>query len=115
MSLAPVTPHAILDQERWYVQAEYRFSDLVQAAFYYSYLFDRQDQAKVDAGEMPAHGSYMKDWSTSLRFDLTDAWLLKLEFHYVDGTAQVYAIENQNYPDLKRFWTLFAAKTTVTF
>jgi hypothetical protein len=57
----------------------------------------------------------MKDRAIALRFDITDSWLFKLEAHHFDGTAQVYALENKKHPQLKRFWTLLAAKTTVTF
>ena len=115
MSAAPVIPHTTLDQERWYTQVEYRFSDLVQVAAYYSYLYDANDAQKAAAGLIPDHGSYMKDKAIALRFDITDSWLFKLEAHHFDGTAQVYALENKKHPQLKRFWTLLAAKTTVTF
>ena len=114
-NLAPIIPHSSLDQIRWYGQLEYRLSDYVQIATYYSYLYDKNDAEKVLTGAIPGHSAYMKDFAMSLRFDITDSWLLKLEAHYFDGTAQVYAIENKNHPNLERFWTLLGAKTTVTF
>ncbi len=115
MSKAPLIPHSILDQDRWYIQLEFRLNSFIQTASYYSYLLDNNDQRKVQSGELDAHSAFMKDWAFSIRFDLTESWLLKLESHFIDGTAQVYAIENKSSPNLQRFWTLFAAKTTVTF
>ena len=57
----------------------------------------------------------MKDTAISVRFDINDYWLIKLEGHFVDGTARVYETLNKDNPYLERYWTLFGAKTTLTF
>ena len=48
----------------------------------------------------------------SLRYDVTDQWLWKLEGHFIDGTADLDSARNQ---DPTRYWGLFLLETTVRF
>ena len=51
------------------------------------------------------------------RYDLTPNWLLKLEGHYMRGTAGLSSALNSNLPldRLARDWTVFMVKTTAFF
>ena len=61
----------------------------------------------------------------TLRLDVNDYWVLKLEGHAINGTASTIlsGVGDYNYGslqteptvDLKRDWALFLAKSTVAF
>jgi hypothetical protein len=48
-----------------------------------------------------------------LRYDLTEHWLIKAEWHGVQGTYGVFDVDNPNGTD--DYWQMFALKTTVDF
>jgi hypothetical protein len=50
--------------------------------------------------------------AASLRFDVNDHWLWKLEGHFIDGAAELDSTYN---PNPKRYWGMFLLRTTVTF
>jgi hypothetical protein len=56
--------------------------------------------------------AWQRDATATLRFDVNDRWLWKVEAHVIDGTADLFATRN---PDPERWWGLFLVKTTVTF
>jgi hypothetical protein len=112
------------------VQASYRFSDWLQMATYLSIQFDpdcRDGLNGTNCGDyapdlqnnpeqlQPRHDAWQKDLAVSLRFDVNDYWLIKLEGHFIDGTARVYETLNPDKDYLERYWTMFGAKTTLTF
>ena len=100
-------PHTTLSQERFYLQASYRFSDLFEAATYYSVQYDpenRNSRGFVN-GAQSEYGPNIigeqllfldEDLAVSLRFDINYNWLVKLEGHVVDGTAVLYRIDNKD-------------------
>lgn len=97
--------------ERFYVLAAWRFSGLVQPGFYYAALFP-------EAGERGgSRENYQHDFAASLRLDLHRHWLLKLEAHYLRGTAYLSPALNDGTPraSLTRDWVLLLAKTTLFF
>ena len=121
-------PHTTLSQERFYLQASYRFSDLFEAATYYSVQYDpenRNSRGFVNGAQSEygpndnigfnSYSGWTKDLAVSLRFDINYNWLVKLEGHVVDGTAVLYRIDNKDKEELERFWTFFGIKTTLTF
>ena len=102
-------PHTTLSQERFYLQASYRFSDLFEAATYYSVQYDPENRnsrgfvngAQSEYGPndnigLNSYSGWTKDLAVSLRFDINYNWLVKLEGHVVDGTAVLYRIDNKD-------------------
>ncbi len=122
-------PNSFLNQESFYVQASYRFSDWMQMAAYYSVQFDPDcrdglngtgcdyapDLQNNPEQLQPRHDAWQKDLALALRFDVNDYWLIKLEGHFIDGTARVYETLNPDKDYLERYWTMFGVKTTLTF
>ncbi|MEE2959398.1 MAG: hypothetical protein VYA34_01545 [Myxococcota bacterium] len=120
-----------LNQERWYVQLSYRFTDWFEAATYLSVQndptcrngdLDCKDLAGnriygngIDELLQPHYNAFSKDLALSMRFDITDYWLFKIEGHLIDGTIMVGEKDNPDNPYLERYWTIFGLKTTVTF
>jgi hypothetical protein len=58
------------------------------------------------------HFAYQRDLAATVRLDVNDHWLWKLEGHFIDGTADLPPAAN---PSPERYWGLFLLKTTVTF
>ena len=114
-STAPLlVPKSDADSERFYAMAARRLSPDLMAGAYYSVLF-------ADAGDRGGHDTmrfaqpfyaWQRDAAATLRWDVNDHWLWKIEGHFIDGAADLDLAEN---PGPHRYWGLFLLKTTVTF
>ncbi|HET9314204.1 MAG TPA: hypothetical protein VFQ51_01395 [Vicinamibacteria bacterium] len=100
----------------WYVQVAQRLDDKLQLSAYYSrYYSDGDDK---DGSDLVATGSeafrrWDKDLGLTARLDLAGHFLLKAEFHTVDGAARLGFPENAE--GLAQNWKLFAVKGTFHF
>ena len=96
--------------ERGYLMASYRVLPWLSPGVYYSLLFR-------DVDHRSGRDAYQHDAAATLRFDLTDHWLLKLESHYLHGTAALSSALNEGKPTrtLAPDWGLFMVKTTAYF
>ena len=107
-------------EQGWYGLASYRLGDVVSAGAYYAAAWpdytDKGGERYVRQG-LPDYYAWQKDLTTSLRFDLTDFWLFKLEYHFIDGVGQVdvrsLLVDSEERP--VRRWGMLAAKTTFVF
>ncbi|HUS27653.1 MAG TPA: hypothetical protein VMZ53_04070 [Kofleriaceae bacterium] len=102
------------EAERFYALVTRRLSPAVELGAYYSVLYaDVDDRHGRDMMKYAKpFAAWQRDASATLRFDVNDRWLWKLEGHVIDGTADLFASKN---PDPERWWGLFLVKTTVTF
>jgi hypothetical protein len=111
--------------ERFYVMAAYHVTSWFTPGLYYSVLFANADDRN---GQAPAAGApagspalgraaYQHDLALTLRYDLNAYWLLKLEGHFMHGTAGLNSALNDNQPlsTLTRDWGVFVVKTTAYF
>lgn len=116
-SLPPIFSDRKLDTEGYYTSLAYRFTNWFETGYYYSvYYPDKDDKSGngfVGKG-LKAYSAWLKDSCLSLRFDVLDNWVVKLEGHLMNGTA---VMMNGNNPEnqKKEDWTLFAAKATFSF
>ncbi len=68
---------------------------------------------RFEAMGQPDFRAWQKDLALTARFDVNQNWLLKLEGHVMDGTADLFVSDN---PDgFDQDWFLFAAKVTFSF
>jgi hypothetical protein len=109
-TMAVLSPTFDRDNEKFYAMATYRPSSLVEVGTYYSVY-------NVDVDDMPVaytqpSNAFQRDLAATLRLDVNDHWLWKLEGHFMDGTASL-PVEFNTHPD--RRWGLFLLRTTVTF
>lgn len=97
--------------ERAYVLAAYRLSPWLEPSCYYS-LF-RPDYTHPH----PGSSASQHDVAATVRFDINSYWLLKLEAHYMNGTAALSTTINPGLTldQLTDHWLLFVAKTTMYF
>jgi hypothetical protein len=105
-----IFPSLSVVSERAYAMATYRVNRWFQPGVYYSVFFPNVDQRSNRA-------DLQNDVSVTLRFDVNAHWLVKLEEHYMAGTAGVDPTLNGGVPDssLDRYWLAFFAKTTAYF
>jgi hypothetical protein len=109
-SIPEVIPQVTTVSERFYVMGAYRLSPWFTPGLYYSMFY--RDKDKRDSRE-----DFQSDLALTLKFDLGPHWLLKLEGHYMDGTADLTPALNPGaaLSALPETWFLFLAKTTVYF
>ncbi len=105
-----------VNQLGWYVGAEYRLSKFLALSTYYSAF--TADLSRLSSRNP---NDYQRDLAVSARVDINDYWLVKLEGHWIRGTAQLLQQENlgPGFPFGSKLaetnWLLLAAKTTVSF
>jgi hypothetical protein len=109
-SLPSVFPASSSVSERAYVMFTYRVSALFAPGIYYSVLFPNVSQRLGRAAQQ-------HDVALSARFDVNAHWLIKLEAHYMNGTAALTSALNDNRAttSLANDWALLALKTTAVF
>jgi hypothetical protein len=97
-------------RESAHVTGSHRVNSWLQAGAYYSLLFpNTRRRAGLDGRQ--------HDAAITLRFDINRYWLVKLEGHYMHGTAGLSSSLNGNRPlsTLNPDWALFTVKTTAFF
>jgi hypothetical protein len=105
-----IIPEGLTTSERAYLLATYRVNAWFQPGAYYSLLFPN---VRRRAG----HEDVQHDAAVTFRFDVNPYWLIKLEGHYMHGTAGLSSTLNDNQPlsALTPDWALFTIKTTASF
>lgn len=111
--------------ERFYVMSAYHVTPWFTPGVYYSVLFSNADDRRglappygTPPGTAPlGRGAYQHDLALTLRYDLNSFWLLKLESHYMHGTAGLSSTLNDGRPlsSLTEDWGVFLVKTTAYF
>jgi hypothetical protein len=96
--------------ERYYVMGSYRVTPWFTPGAYYSGYY-----ANVD--ERHGRAAYQHDVAGTLRFDVNQYWLVKLEGHWMHGTAALDSSLNDDKPlsELALNWGAFLLKTTAYF
>ncbi len=112
-SITTVSPTLDEDSERAYVMVNYRLSPHFELGTYYSVVHANVDDrlGKDKRFAKPFH-AFQRDLSATLRVDINEYWLCKLEGHFIDGTSELQTTVNT---DPKRYWGMFLLRTTVTF
>jgi hypothetical protein len=109
-------PYAYLfpKQRYYYLSVSRRINSHVELGAYYSY--SRFEQTAVGS---PVVTPTLKqgDFALSVRYDVSDHLLFKLEGHFMDGAGKVFDIPSYPQPVANRdnSWTMLAAKATYTF
>jgi len=108
--------------ESYYFQGEYRFTPKWVGILRYDALFtDRADRdgskfVNATGGTGVAHSRFAKDITVGLRWDATPQFMLRAEYHYVNGTAWLSRLDNPvNEGPLSQHWHLFAIQASYRF
>jgi hypothetical protein len=96
----------------WYVSAARRLNDKFEIGSYYSRLESRYASASTAAAQ-----KHQTDYALSLRYDLSEHVLFKIEGHYIEGTYQTFNTVRIPNPSATRqnTTTVIAVKTTFSF
>jgi hypothetical protein len=105
-----VYPSAQSVSERGYAMASYRVAPWLWPGAYYSLLFP-------DIHNREGRANVQHDIAGTLRFDVNRHWLVKLEGHFMSGTAGLTADLNDGKQpsQLAKNWGAFLVKTTAYF
>jgi hypothetical protein len=109
-SNAMIQPPVVITSEAGYLMATYRVCPWYQLGAYYSVGFP-------DVHNRHGKANRQEDLALTLRFDILDNWLVKLEGHYMDGTA---GLDNPLHvgplpTNAAAHWAAFFAKVTGYF
>jgi len=109
-----VLPPFDRDSERFYAMAQRRLTPwLAVGGYYAAYTIDVDDREGRNRTMFPRpYDAYQRDGAASVRFDVNDHWLWKVEAHLFDGAADLDPTRNAS---PTQWWGLFLFKTTVVF
>jgi hypothetical protein len=110
-------PQAKVTKQGGYLMASYQVTPWFTPGVYYSALFPNT-RAEYPAGtDQHPRSSFQHDVAATLRYDITANWLVKLEGHYMHGTAGLNSALNQMKPlaSLEKDWGVLLVKTTGYF
>jgi hypothetical protein len=103
-------PSTSTTSERAYVMGSYRVAPWLEPGVYYSLVYPNVEVRKGRAASQ-------HDIAATLRFDVGSNWLVKLEGHYMIGTAALSPSLNRGVPtsELEDHWGLILTKITGYF
>ncbi len=117
---AETTPPGLLpdpdgdsDSEHFYALIAHRATDQVTVGGYASFQFNDVDNRSGD-GLPVSHSAYQQDYAATGRYDISEFWLVKIEAHFLRGTAAVSQADNPG-GTLDKNWALFLAQTVLSF
>ncbi|MDF3069574.1 MAG: hypothetical protein K0R38_5175 [Polyangiaceae bacterium] len=110
-------PTAKIVNEGGYLMASYQVASWFTPGLYYSAFFPDIHDGAQPGVPLQGRAAYQHDVAATLRYDLTANWLVKLEGHYMHGTAGLSSALNDNRPlgTLAKDWGVFLLKTTGYF
>jgi hypothetical protein len=104
---ATLVPTATVISENGYALVAYRAAKWLQPAVYYSLFYPNRDIRE-------GRGNVQHDISGTLRFDINDHWIVKIEGHYMHGTAVLVGTPAM-LAAATEDWGMFLVKTTAHF
>ena len=97
--------------EGYYVQGSYQFTPTLQAVVRYDASFNNKSdhsgkKLSAETG-LPAHVFFAKDWMIGLRYDVTPTFMIRGEWHHIDGTGWLSSLDNNADPGaMERKWDM---------
>lgn len=112
--------------ESYYVQGEYRFTPKWEGFIRYDALYtDRSDRNGKEFQEelltkynlpIAAHSRFAKDITVGLRWNVTPEFMLRAEYHRVNGTGWLSRLDNPSTEGpMSQHWDLYAIQASYRF
>lgn len=104
--------------EGWYLQGTYRLAPAWELVLRYdASVLDKDDRdgkkAEADFG-IPAHNFFAKDLTFGVRWDPNKRFMLRAEYHRVEGASWLSLRENNPF-DIAREWDMFSILVSFRF
>jgi len=100
-----------------YVQFCYHLHESVAVSALYDVIYaDKTDRSgdRLEASGLPDYFGWRKDFGVAIRWDITDRWMVRAEYHNIDGAGLGLQIFNTpSVPD--RYWDYYVLKTSYNF
>jgi len=104
--------------EGWYIQGTYRPHPGWELVLRYDeshiYKHDRDGEATEAVSGVPAHNFFAKDWTFGVRWDVTSNFMLRAEYHRIEGGSWLSLREN-NLSDIEKDWDMFSILASYRF
>nr|BAL53725.1 hypothetical conserved protein [uncultured Gammaproteobacteria bacterium] len=104
--------------ESYYLQAAYRILPRLELVGRYDVFFaDRDDTSGRKFAALtgrPRHTRFARDFTVGVRWDLSSSWMLRAEYHRVDGTGWLPVSDNSD-RDRQKNWHLFSLLVSFRF
>ena len=117
----PTFPDLNNTSEHFYLQGTYRFSPKWEGLLRYDTLYlDKNDRdgskyAALPPGTNLAHDRFARDWTIGLRYDVTPSFMLRGEFHKIDGTGWLPFEDNPSPNSTVQRWNMFLLQASYRF
>jgi len=112
-------PNLDFSGESYYLQGTYRFTPEWEGVIRYDVLYankeDRDGHAYAATTGRPAHNRFAKDLTLGVRWNITPEFMLRAEYHRVDGTAWLPLLDNPDLTTAEQNWDLFAILASYRF
>jgi hypothetical protein len=112
-------PATRVTSQNWFIQGQYRFlPDWELLLRYDNSIFDIDDaegKRYAAATGRPAFTRFARDIVAGLRYDVTPSFMLRAEYHHVDGTAWLSPLDNPDPRELRRRWDMFIVLGSLRF
>jgi hypothetical protein len=96
--------------ENWYVQAQYRFLPQWELLLRYDSatadMDDPDGNAYAALTGLPTFSRFAHDIVAGMRYDVTSSFMLRAEYHHVNGAYWLSPLENPVPGDLDRHWDM---------
>jgi hypothetical protein len=115
----PWLPNTSRDIQAYYLQGEWRFHPAWELMLRYETLYRNKDdktglQFQTATG-LPAHSMFAKDWAVGLRWDVSPSWMLRTEYHHVDGTGWLPGLDNPSFATREQYWNMVLFQAAYRF
>lgn len=105
-------PNMHFTGESYYFQGAYRFTPEWEGFVRYDVLYtnrdDRNGKEYAAASHRPAYTRFAKDLTAGVRWNITPEFMVRAEYHRVNGTAWLSILDNPSISDQAQHWDLFS-------
>ncbi len=96
--------------QSWYIQGGWRFTPswegLLRYDVYYADRHDRDGSHFAAATGLPSYTRFATDLTGGIRWDVTPSFMLRAEWHRVNGTGWLSSLDNPNPNATSRYWDM---------
>jgi hypothetical protein len=97
--------------QNWYGQLSYQATKTLGFGVYYSYL--DSDPKSLDASDDKF--TTLKDTAGAVSYAITPWWIVKAEYHFLDGLSGLNVVADSNPAATDSSWNYIVLKTTLSF